>query len=143
MDLVPEPKKEILSATLRTSSIRATDSLLGLEGDLPSATAAMDVRAVVALTPIVPWLIRGTLPISRLKIRVDFSASFIRSLKFCTSGVKRGGRRGCVGSTGAGGGPEARESGCERDGCQEFFGAGLLCSRFLFLGTAPRDTNFG
>ena len=69
-DLVPEPKKEILSATLRTSSIRATDSLLGLEGDLPSATAAMEVRAVVALTPIVPWLIRGTLPISRLKIRV-------------------------------------------------------------------------
>ena len=36
-----------------------------------------------------------------------------------------------------------RESGCERDGCQEFFGAGLLSSRFLFLGTAPRETIFG
>ena len=124
-DLVPEPKKEILSATLRTSSIRATDSLLGLEGDLPSATAAMEVRAVVALTPIVPWLIRGTLPMARVMIRVDFSASFIRSLKFCTSGLKQGGRRVCGGSTGASGGPELRESSCEEDGCQEFLGAGL------------------
>ena len=114
-----------------------------MEGDLPSATAAIDVRAVVALTPIVPWFIRGTLPISRLKIRVNFSASLIISLKFCTSGVKRGGRRDCGGSTDASGVPEALEGGYESDGRQGLLGAVLLCGRFLFFGTAPRDTNFG
>ena len=89
-DFVELPKNEIFSATLRASSIAATVSALGLLAGLFSAMAAMAVRAAVALIPMVALLIKGTLPMSRLKTAVDFSALLTRSLNLCKLGVTEG-----------------------------------------------------
>ena len=80
-DLVALPKKDIPVVTLSTSSIAMTASSLGVEVDLPSFCAAMAVRASVAFFEIVSRFMIGTVPILRLKIRVDFSASLTVSLK--------------------------------------------------------------
>ena len=70
-------------ARLNTSSIAATESSLGMDEFLPSLAAAMEVSERVALVAIVSLFIRGTVPILRLKMRVDLSASRIASTNFC------------------------------------------------------------
>ena len=70
---------------LRTSSIAMTDSSLGVEENLPSFFAAMVVRASVAFLEMVSRFIIGTLPIFRLKTRVDLSASLTASLNLLRS----------------------------------------------------------
>ena len=90
-DFVLFLKNEIFSATLSTSSIAVTVSVLKLLAGHPSTAAAMAVRAEVALTPMVEWLIRGTLPISKLKTTVDFSASCTISRNFCSAVCFSGG----------------------------------------------------
>ena len=132
-DFVLLPKNETLSATLSASSIASIVSLLGLSAGLLSTEAAMAVRAVVALTHIVFLLITGTRPMSRLKITVDFSASFTRSLNLCVQGSTEGEgevsarRVACVPPTGS------QECGC--------LPRSSLGSRELrALGILPSDT---
>ena len=84
-DFVLLPKRDIPVVMLRTSSMAATDSSLGVEDSLPSVFAAMLARARVAFLEIVSWFMIGTLPMSRLKMRVDLSASFTASLNLLCS----------------------------------------------------------
>ena len=74
------PKKDMSVVMLRMSSIAVTASWLGVEDSLPSVLAAIAVRAKVAFLEIVSWFMMGTLPIFKLKISVDFSASLTASL---------------------------------------------------------------
>ena len=78
--LVLLPKKDIPVVTLRISSIAVTASRLGVKENLPSVLAAIVVSANVAFLEMVSWFIIGTLPMFRLNINVDFSASLTASL---------------------------------------------------------------
>ena len=65
----------------------AIASILGVLSGLPSTLAAILVRARVAFLDIVVVFISGTVPMSRLKTRVDFLASLTVSLKLASSGL--------------------------------------------------------
>ena len=126
---------ETFVARLNTSSITATYSALGLEGGLPSTSAAMRLRASVAFMPMVDWLIMGTLPISRLNRRVDFSASLMHSRK-CKISSGRSGTRTRSAWTSWGFGVDCE--GCEGfQSDREFRTAG---SSLRCFGRAPRET---
>ena len=67
----------------------AIASPLGVLSVLPSTCAAILVSARVAFLHIVSVFMSGTVPMSRLKTRVDFSASLTVSLKLASSGLSR------------------------------------------------------
>jgi hypothetical protein len=64
-----------------------TISSVGMEPGLFSVAAAMAASAKVALVDMVSVFIMGTLPISRLKTKVEFSTLATASRNFRISGL--------------------------------------------------------